>query len=135
MMQPPIKGQGKPIGLQWKVCRLIGCLIGTDIRNWFAIDNYVNDALVIGYYHDNKSLHAAYLQHDDILNALMWVTNYHFVDDESFKVRRELKAMSVKDKRKAIVKELQLLGNCYSEQEREFKAELRKADPLHSESL
>lgn len=99
-------------------------------KNWFAIDNYVNDALVIGYYHDNKSLHAAYLQHDDILNALMWVTNYHFVDDESFKVRRELKAMSVKDKRKAIVKELQLLGNCYSEQEREFKAELRKADPF-----
>ena len=94
-------------------------------KNWFAIDNYVNDALVIGYYHDNKSLHAAYLQHDDILNALN-----HFVDDESFKVRRELKAMSVKDKRKAIVKELQLLGNCYSEQEREFKAELRKADPF-----
>jgi hypothetical protein len=81
-------------------------------KNWFAIDNDVGDALDFGYYHDNKSLLAAYLLHDDILNALMWVTNYHFVDDESFEVRRELKAMSVPDKRKGIVEDLQLLGHC-----------------------
>ena len=101
-------------------------------KNWFAIDNYINDALVTGYYHDSKSLQQAYEQHSDVLTTYVFVTaDNSFLTDEDFRFKRELKMLNTKDRRKQIVRLLAFLGsNDLTEQEREYKADLRRTDPF-----
>lgn len=99
-------------------------------KNWFAIDNYINDALVTGYYHDRKSLQKAYEQHSDVLTTYVFVTaDNSFLTDEDLRFKRELKMLNTKDRRKQIVRLLAFLGsNDLTEQEREYKADLRRTD-------
>ena len=99
-------------------------------KNWFAVDNYINDALVTGYYRDTKSLQRAYEQHDDILTPSVFaLSDRPALTDEDLRFKRGLKTLSTKDRRMQIVKLLEYLGNNdLTEQEREFKADLRRTD-------
>ena len=99
-------------------------------KNWFAVDNYINDALVTGYYRDAKSLQRAYEQHNDILTSSVFaLSDRPALTDEDLRFKRGLKTLSTKDRRTQIVKLLEYLGNNdLTEQEREFKADLRRMD-------
>ena len=99
-------------------------------KNWFAVDNYINDALVTGYYRDAKSLQRAYEQHNDILTPSVFaLSDRPALTDEDLRFKRGLKTLSTKERRKQIVKLLEYLGNNdLTEQEREFKADLRRTD-------
>ena len=99
-------------------------------KNWFAVDNYINDALVTGYYRDAKSLQRAYEQHNDILTPSVFaLSDRPALTDEDLRFKRGLKTLSTKDRRTQIVKLLEYLGNNdLTEQEREFKADLRRMD-------
>lgn len=97
-------------------------------KNWFTIDNYMNDALVTGYYHDAQSLQNAYLEYKETLDSSVFITAYHPVTDETFRFTRELKTLSIKEKRKQIVNLLGLLSNSLTQKEHEFKQELIKTD-------
>ena len=97
-------------------------------KNWFAIDNYINDALVTGYYHDTKSLQAAYEKYNKTLASSVFVAAFHPVTDESMRLKRELKTLGIKEKRKQIINLLGLLSNNLTQKEHEFKRELIKAD-------
>lgn len=99
-------------------------------KNWFAIDNYINDRLVAGYYSDRRLLQAAYMKHSDILTTSVFVPDYYILTDEDKRLKRELKTLSIKDKRKQIVDLLSLLGDHYTEKELEFKKELKRVDPF-----
>ncbi len=44
-------------------------------RIGFAIDNYINDALVTGYYHDTKSLQAAYEKYNKTLASSVFCSS------------------------------------------------------------
>lgn len=97
-------------------------------KNWFTIDNYMNDALVTGYYHDVQSLQNAYLEYKETLDSSVFITAYHPVTDETFRFTRELKTLSIKEKRKQIVNLLGLLSNSLTQKEHEFKQKLIKTD-------
>lgn len=97
-------------------------------KNWFTIDNYMNDALVTGYYHDAQSLQNAYLEYKETLDSSVFITAYHPVTDETFRFTRELKTLSIKERRKQIVNLLGLLSNSLTQKEHEFKQELIKTD-------
>ena len=89
-------------------------------KNWFAVDNYINDALVTGYYRDVKSLQRAYEQHNDILTPSVFaLSDRPALTDEDLRFKRGLKTLSTKDRRTQIVKLLEYLGNNdLTEQER-----------------
>ena len=56
-------------------------------------------------------------------------TNFYKLGDYE-RLRRENKSISLKEKRKIIVEQLELLGDCETEMDFAFKEDLRKADPL-----
>lgn len=94
-------------------------------ENWFAIDNYMDEELMKNYFHDENSLYKAYDNCDSFVS-------YHYgfycpVGDYE-RLKRENKSQSIKDKRKEIVRQLEMLGNCDTEMELEYKRDLIAAD-------
>ena len=96
--------------------------------NYFAIDNYIDNELVKGIYSSNENLHLA-LFCNDSFNVVSYQTNFYKLGDYE-RLRRENKSISLKEKRKIIVEQLELLGDCETEMDFAFKEDLRKADPL-----
>lgn len=96
--------------------------------NYFAIDNYIDNELVKGIYSSNENLHQA-LFCNDSFNVVSYQTNFYKLGDYE-RLRRENKSISLKEKRKIIVEQLELLGDCETEMDFAFKEDLRKADPL-----
>lgn len=93
-------------------------------KNWFAIDNEINDVLVEGKYQSR-------------IFIIEWYYNCHFfnptfdyckynVDDEKMKIIRG--ARSVKDKRRKIVQMLSEIEDPASEYALDFINEMRKID-------
>lgn len=91
--------------------------------NYFSIDNYVNDALVHGYYNNPDILCWAYAQTFSVIH-----TSESYVLGDYERLRRTREGLSVRDKRMEIVSQLELLGECITETEMEYKRELANAD-------
>lgn len=96
--------------------------------NYFAIDNYIDNELVKGIYSSNENLHKA-LFCNDSFKVVSYQTNFYKLGDCE-RLRRENKSISLKEKRKIIVEQLELLGDCATEMDFAFKEDLRKADSL-----
>lgn len=94
-------------------------------ENWFAIDNYMDEELMKNYYHDEKSLNEAY---DNCDSFIAYHAGYHCPLGDSERLKRENKSQSIKDKRKEIVRQLEMLGDCATEMELEYKRDLIAAD-------
>ena len=92
-------------------------------KNYFKIDNYVNDALVHGFYNNPDTLRCAYAEEYTINHK---ADSYALGDYE--RLKRDKKGQSIKEKRMEIISQLELLGECVSELEMEYKRELAKAD-------
>lgn len=96
-------------------------------KNYFAIDNYMDEELLKSCYHDDKTLSEAYL-HCNSFIVRTKTSFYKWGDSERLKVSN--KSQSLKEKRKMIVEHLERLGECATEMEMEFKRELFQADPF-----
>lgn len=94
-------------------------------ENWFAIDNYMDEELMKNYYHDEKSLNEAY---DNCDSFIAYHARYCCPLGDSERLKRENKSQSIKDKRKEIVRQLEMLGDCATEMELEYKRDLIAAD-------
>lgn len=92
-------------------------------KNYFSIDNYMNDSLVKTYYNNEELLRVTYSQ---AFNVKAQTMQYPLGDFE--RLQRTCKGQSIKDKRKVLVAQLELLGDCSTEMEMEYKREILKAD-------
>ena len=92
-------------------------------KNYFSIDNYMNDSLVKTYYNNEELLRVTYSQAFNVKTQTM---QYPLGDFE--RLQRTCKGQSIKDKRKVLVAQLELLGDCSTEMEMEHKREILKAD-------
>ena len=97
-------------------------------KNYFAIDNYIDEALLKSSYNNQDGVINNYQS-----NELLEVTSfqYCFPLGDYERLKRESKASSLKEKRKEIVRQLELLdGDEETELIREYKNDLRLADPF-----
>ena len=92
-------------------------------KNYFSIDNYVNDALVHGFYNNPATLCSAYSKEFTINHTLH---DYLLGDYE--RLRRNKEGVTIKEKRIEIIAQLELLGECATELEMGYKQDLVKAD-------
>ena len=94
-------------------------------ENWFAIDNYMDEELMKNYFYDENSLYKAY---DNCDSFIVYHAGYSCPLGDSERLKRENKSQSIKDKRKEIVRQLEMLGDCVTEMELEYKRDLIAAD-------
>lgn len=92
-------------------------------KNYFYIDNYVNDALVHGFYNNPETLCNAYAEEYTVNHTL-----YSYAIGDHERLKRNKEGQSIKEKRMEIVAQLELLGECVTELEMEYKRELVNAD-------
>lgn len=93
---------------------------------YFKIDNYINTELVKGYYNCPNNLYESYKRCDAFAINHYSLLNYKLGDYE--RLQRLNKSNSIKEKRKTMVQQLELLGKCQTEMEYQFKRDLEKAD-------
>lgn len=97
-------------------------------ENFFAIDNYVDEALLKSSYNEKEELIASY-KRNPLFDLDVESAYFPFGDFE--RLKKESKYASLKDKRKEVVRQLELLkGDDETEMIRNYKDELRKADPF-----
>ena len=94
-------------------------------ENWFAIDNYMDEELMKNYFYDENSIYKAY---DNCDYFIVYHAGYYCPLGDSERLKRENKSQSIKDKRKEIVRQLEMLGDCVTEMELEYKRDLIAAD-------
>ena len=94
-------------------------------ENWFAIDNYMDEELMKNYFYDENSLYKAY---DNCDSFIVYHAGHYCPLGDSERLKRENKSQSIKDKRKEIVRQLEMLGDCVTEMELEYKRDLIAAD-------
>ena len=92
-------------------------------KNYFLIDNELNDKLVSGYYNNPEVLCAAY---SEFFSVSYVRRSYKLGDFE--KLKRQSSSDSIKEKRKEIVSQLDLLGECCTEMDWDMKRALSDAD-------
>lgn len=95
-------------------------------ENFFAIDNYVDEALLKSSYNAQEKLITSY-RSNRLFDLDVESAYFPFGDFE--RLKKESKYASLKDKRKEIVRQLELLkGDDETEMIRNYKEDLRKAD-------
>ncbi|WP_075558623.1 DEAD/DEAH box helicase family protein [Parabacteroides timonensis] len=97
-------------------------------ENFFAIDNYVDEALLKSSYNEKEKLIASYR-----CNRLfdLDVESAYFPFGDFERLKKDSKYASLKDKRKMVVCQLELLkSDDETEMIRDYKNELRQADPF-----
>ena len=101
-------------------------------ENFFAIDNYVDEALLKSSYNEKEELIASY-KRNPLFDLDVESAYFPFGDFE--RLKKESKYASLKDKRKEVVHQLELLkGDDETEMIRNYKNELRQADPFNYEA-
>lgn len=96
-------------------------------ENWFAKDNYMDEELIKNYYHEESSFHEAYRNCPSFTSYLK---GFYCTLGDGERLQRENKSLFIKDKRKEIVRQLEMLGECATEMELEYKQDLMAADPF-----
>ena len=94
--------------------------------NYFKIDNYIDEELTKVYYGDPKRLFKAYEQGEHFNVKFDNIKPFKAGDFE--RLRIEEKSISLKEKRKRIVEQLEMLGECETEADMQYKRDLRTAD-------
>lgn len=94
--------------------------------NYFKIDNYIDEELTKVYYSGSKRLFEAYEQGKHFNVKFDNIKPFKAGDFE--RLRIEDKSISLKEKRKRIVEQLEMLGECETEADMQYKRDLRTAD-------
>lgn len=90
------------------------------------MDNYLHDETMKSYYHDIDRFLVAYANCPAFDQREH--RGYFFKLGDYERLKRQNSLLSVKDKLKEIVRQLDLLGECTTESELQYKDDLRKAD-------
>lgn len=97
-------------------------------KNYFAVDNYKDEALLKSCYNDRLGVFNCY-QSNKIFDITHMQSTFLLSDYE--RLKRDNKSVSLKEKRKEIVRQLELLkGDDDTGLILEYKSDLRKADPF-----
>ena len=94
--------------------------------NYFKIDNYIDEEMTKVYYGDPKRLFKAYEQGEHFNVKFDNIKPFKAGDFE--RLRIEDKSISLKEKRRRIVEQLEMLGECETEADMQYKRDLRAAD-------
>lgn len=94
-------------------------------KNYFAIDNYMDDELLKSCYNNPETLIQTYSKCDSFR---IHREDFSYKLGDCERLKRVNKSLSLKEKRKIIVSQLEQLGECTTEMELEFKRELSQAD-------
>lgn len=94
-------------------------------KNYFAIDNYMDDELLKSCYNSPNTLIQAYSKCDSFR---IHREDFSYKLGDCERLKRVNKFLSLKEKRKIIVSQLEQLGECTTEMELELKRELSQAD-------
>lgn len=94
-------------------------------KNYFTIDNYMDDELLKSCYNSPNTLIQAYSKCDSFQ---IHREDFSYKLDDCERLKRVNKFLSLKEKRKIIVSQLEQLGECTTEMELELKRELSQAD-------
>jgi hypothetical protein len=101
-------------------------LLNTDgTKNWFKIDNYMDENLVQGYYNSFDELVKNYKQCESF--KLNYESQAYKLSDTE-RLKRENKSLSIKAKRKEIVEQLEILKGDETSIAMEHKRELIRTD-------
>ncbi len=95
-------------------------------KDYNKMDNYVEENMVHSYYHSKETWVSAY-GNCPAFSPLVY-DGFMYCMGDCEKLKRENKSTSMKKRRKAIVEQLELLGMCETEIEREQKNNLREVD-------
>lgn len=95
-------------------------------KDYNKLDNYVEENMVHSYYHSKETLVSAY-GNCPAFSPLVY-DGFMYCIKDCEKLKLENKSASMKKRRKAIVEQLELLGVCETEIEREQKNNLRDVD-------
>lgn len=96
-------------------------------KNYFAIDNHVDDKLVTGSYHDSGRIEELYYSCNMFRPSCIGY-EYRFEDFEHLKLQGS--KMTVREKRKKMVAMLSEIIEPLSEYDMDFISDVRKVDPL-----
>ena len=94
-------------------------------KNWFLVDNYVDEAKLKGYYHDKEALLDAY-RNTNMFYVHSYIYPYKLGDFDRLKI--ENKSQSIKEKRAIIVSQLEELEGDTTSLAIEYKRTLIAAD-------
>ena len=94
-------------------------------KNYFTIDNYMDDELLKSCYNSPNTLIQAYSKCDSFQ---IHREDFSYKLGDCERLKRVNKFLSLKEKRKIIVSQLEQLGECTTEMELELKRELSQAD-------
>ena len=94
-------------------------------KDYFLIDNYVDDQMVKGYYSYKERLLSAY-DRTGYFKVLMLEDSFKFGDYE--RLKKDNPKLGLKERRRNIVEQLEMLGPCETEMEMEYKNELIESD-------
>jgi len=94
--------------------------------NYFKIDNYIDEEMTKVYYDDPKRLFKTYEQGEHFMVKFDNIKPFKVGDYERLKI--EDKSISLKEKRRRIVEQLELLKQCETEADMQYKRDLRAAD-------
>ena len=93
---------------------------------YFSIDYYIDAELVKGYYSCPINLYESYMKCSSFNINHYSVSDYKLGDYE--RLQRMNKSLPIREKRKLMVQQLELLGECYTEAEFQLKRDMVQAD-------
>ena len=96
-------------------------------KSYYLIDNYVDDEVVKGYYSNKEQLYSAYQQCGSFY-VYMEERIYKLGDYERLKL--ENPKLTIREKRMQIVELLDMLGDCETQMEINYRKELEESDPF-----
>lgn len=99
----------------------------TGKENGFLVDNYINDEYIKTFYNSHKTLYKAYTN-CKYFNVKHIRHQYKLGDYDRLKITYS--GQTIKEKRVEIVKQLEILGDCKTEAELQYKRDLSFVDPL-----
>lgn len=94
--------------------------------NYFKMDNYIDEEMTKVYYGEPKRLNDAYQRSEHFIVKFDNIKPFKAGDFE--RLRIEDKSISLIEKRKRIIEQLELLGVCETEADMQYKRDLRAAD-------
>lgn len=95
-------------------------------KNYNKMDNYVEENIMQSYYYSKETLLSAYGKSPAFFPLVF--DSFMYCRTNCEKLKLENKRTSMKKRRKAIIEQLELLGTCETEIEREQKNNLRQVD-------
>lgn len=101
---------------------------GNDQKNWQLIDNYIDEGIVTSFYNSVERLLDGYNRCNDYkINYIKG--GYHEASEKLEKLVIPSKFKSIKEKKRAIVEQLELIKDMDSEFKREWRDNLYSTDP------